>query len=270
MAGKAYLVTGSASGIGRAAVELIERRGDMAIGVDRADADVVADLGTVAGRAAMVAAVERRSDGRLDGVIACAGLGGEERARTREEAIAWAQAVVRVNYFGAVATLDGLRPSIERNGGGGAAVVTSLVAPVEADEPLIAACLAGDEEHALELAAEPAYLENKRAYAMTKRALARWVRRAAPSPDWAAAGISLNAVGPAVIDTRMGHYLVDTEEKRRHVTDGRPMPLRGFGQPEHVASLLAWLTSADNGFVTGQVVFADGGYDAVTRGDNTW
>jgi len=269
-----YAVTGSASGIGRAAVQLLEARGARAIGIDVGGADVVADLGTPAGRDAATAAVQRLSGGRLDGVIACAGIGGEDRSRTPAEAIERARAIVRVNYFGAIATLAGLRPLLARGaeagGSVGAAVVTSLVAPVEEGEPLIAACLDGDEDAAVALAGEQRYLERKQAYAMSKRAVARWVRRHAPEPGWAGAGISLNAVGPAVIDTPMGHYLVGTEELRARVTEGRPMPLRGFGSPEHVASLLVWMTSPDNGFVTGQVVFADGGHDAVTRGDNVW
>ena len=68
----------------------------------------------------------------------------------------------------------------------------------------------------------------------------------------------------------MGHHLLGTEELRARVTVGRPMPLRGYGEPEHIASLLVWLTSAENAFVTGQVIFADGGFDAVRRGDNVW
>lgn len=103
-------------------------------------------------------------------------------------------------------------------------------------------------------------------YIASKRAVARYVRRMAQSEPWASAGITLNAVAPGVIDTPMASFLLHTSQKRASVTDGRPMPLRSWGEPEHVASLLAWLTSTENGFVTGQIIFADGGFDAVMRG----
>ena len=49
-----------------------------------------------------------------------------------------------------------------------------------------------------------------------------------------------------------------------------PMPLNGIFQPRDVAYLLAWLTSEENAHLCGQVVFIDGGSDAVIRGDSTW
>ena len=61
-----------------------------------------------------------------------------------------------------------------------------------------------------------------------------------------------------------------TEERRREVERRGPMPLRGPGEPEEVAELLCWLTSPENSLVTGQVVFVDGGSDAVLRGDDVW
>ena len=263
---RTYVVTGSASGIGRAARALLERAGHRVIGVDLHDADVLADLSDPAMRIGLAAAVRERSGGTLDGVIACAGIGGQDPSRTADEARRRAQRIVAVNYFGAVATLAGLRAQLMAGESPGAAVVTSIVKPVEPDEPLIAACLADDERRALELVTQPQYLEGKQAYAMTKRALSRWVRRQAVSTSWAGAGISLNAVGPAVVDTPMGAYNVATARSEA----SRPAPLRGYAAPEHIAALLVWLTSAENGFVTGQVIFADGGNDAVVRGDNVW
>ena len=46
------------------------------------------------------------------------------------------------------------------------------------------------------------------------------------------------------------------------------MPLCWAGKPEDVASLLRYLASAENTLVTGQVVFVDGGFDALSRRDD--
>src|SRR5687768_12498991 len=92
------VVTGSASGIGRATRELLENRGERVIGVDLHDADVTVDLTTIDGRAAMVDGVRRLTGGAVDAVYAVAGLAQP------------VPATVAVNFFGAVATLEGLRP----------------------------------------------------------------------------------------------------------------------------------------------------------------
>ena len=89
---RTYLVTGSASGIGRATFELLTGQGHRVIGVDLHDAEVVADLATAAGRAAMVERVNELTDGVLDAVVANAGVQDTP------------EGCVRVNYFGAVAT----------------------------------------------------------------------------------------------------------------------------------------------------------------------
>jgi NAD(P)-dependent dehydrogenase (short-subunit alcohol dehydrogenase family) len=60
------------------------------------------------------------------------------------------------------------------------------------------------------------------------------------------------------------------KEARESVLSMVPMPLNGIFPPRDVAYLLAWLTSEENAHLCGQVVFIDGGSDAVIRGDSTW
>lgn len=107
-------------------------------------------------------------------------------------------------------------------------------------------------------------------YSSSKAAVSRWIRRAAITDDWAGAGIPLNAVGPGVIVTPMTQPMLDDPEMRKLVEQAVPMPLHGYARPEQITPLIAWLTSPENTHVTGQVVFADGGADAVLRGDRTW
>src|SRR5215469_3368294 len=94
---RTYVITGSASGIGAATARLLSGAGARVIGVDLRAADVIADLATEAGRAALIEGVTRLSGGAIDGVIANAGGGP-------------AATMLQLNFFGAVATLQGLRP----------------------------------------------------------------------------------------------------------------------------------------------------------------
>jgi NAD(P)-dependent dehydrogenase (short-subunit alcohol dehydrogenase family) len=132
--------------------------------------------------------------------------------------------------------------------------------------PRVQAFHGDDEEAAIALAPKAGL----GAYPSSKHALARWVRRAAPTPEWAGAGIGLNAVGPGVVHTPMTDPLLADADMRKLVEDAVPMPYGGPAQPEHIAGLIAFLASPDAVRITGQVVFVDGGADVVLRGDDIW
>jgi NAD(P)-dependent dehydrogenase (short-subunit alcohol dehydrogenase family) len=254
---RSYVVTGSASGIGKATTTLLEGQGARVVGVDVRDAEIVADLSTPVGRITLVERVSKILGDTIDAVISCAGIAGLSLAPEQ---------IVRVNYFGAVATLSELRPLLARGDFPRAAVIASIGILGNVDEALVDACLAGDEDDAVRYSRSA----KQRPYPSTKRAVARWIRRNATSSDWAGAGIALNAVAPGIIETPQTTHLLGTPALRAETMKNVPQPFGGIGAPEYVASLLAWLTSPDNRFVTGQVVFIDGGYDAVTRGDDIW
>jgi len=258
---RTHLITGSASGIGLATKALLEERGDTVIGVDLHGADIVADLSTADGRAALVEEARRLSGGRLDAIHAVAGLAHPVAA------------TVAINYFGTVATLDSLRPLLVGSSAPRAVAVASMASILPSDDTLVALLTAGDESAAMAraevLALDPA-TTGQLIYSSTKKALAQWIRRQAPTPEWAGAGIPLNAVAPGIIDTPMVADYVATPEARAAVLQMVPMPLNGIADPIVVANLLAWLTSEENTHLCGQVVFVDGGSDAVIRGDATW
>lgn len=266
--GRTYAVTGSASGIGAALAARLRGEGHTVVGVDLRDADVVADLTTEEGRADLVAGVTEKAGGRLDGVVAVAGLAAP------------VPATVAVNYFGAIATLEGLRPLLADSPAPRAAVVASLAAIDPVDERLFAALLASEEGRALAVAEEIASEAATRAagdgageasgiiYSSSKRAIARWVRANAPSQRWAGASIPLNVVAPGVIETPMTAELLASEEGRAALNAGAPSPLNGpAAPPEAPAALLAWLVSAENTNLTGQVLFVDGGAESIRRPD---
>lgn len=251
---RVYAVTGSASGIGAAARAYLEARGDSVIGIDLREAEVIADLSTQDGRAAMVDRVRRVSGDRLDAVIASAGLSSGEPI------------TLRVNFFGVVATLEGLRPLLAGSDAPRAVALSSTAANHPVSDQIVEACLAGDEEAAVRAGERAAYLN----YSSSKRALSRWVRRTAPAPDWAGAGIALNAIAPGVVITPMTQAIVDDPNARLVMDQAVPMPYGGHARPEDLAPLLAFLTGPENTHVTGQIVYVDGGADAVFRGDAVW
>ena len=251
---RTYVVTGSASGIGAATSERLRRAGHTVIGVDLADADVVADLSDADGREAMAAAVSDRCDGAVDAVVACAGIAHDD-PRT-----------ISVNFFGVVATLELLRPLLAGAPHPRAVAVSSVASILGADDAVVAACLAGDEAEARRLTAEQPAM----AYLTSKTALSRWIRTHAPTPEWAGAGIPLNAVAPGTVVTPMTADLLAADGGLELVDSAVPMPLHGHASPETIAAVLDFLTGRENTHVTGQVVFVDGGADAVLRRDSTW
>jgi NAD(P)-dependent dehydrogenase (short-subunit alcohol dehydrogenase family) len=256
------VVTGAASGIGKATKELLQSRGQRVIGVDLHDARVIADLSTAAGRAALVEKVREQVDGGpIDTIYANAGLATPTPT------------TVAVNYFGTLATLEGLRPFLNGSPTPRAVLVSSMAALMPTDEELVALLAAGDEPAALaraEILAKDPQTTGGLIYASTKLALSRWVRRHAAGPEWAGAGIPLNAVAPGIIATPMTADLIATEQGREALLKMVPMPLGGVAEPIVVARLLAWLGSEENTHLCGQVIYVDGGSDAVLRGDSTW
>ena len=255
---RTYVVTGAGSGIGAATTAYLRARGDTVIGSDLRDADIVADLTTTAGRAALVDGAARLSDGRIDAVVANAGGGP-------------AETMLALNFFGAVATLDGLRPLLAK-GDAPRAVAVSSVSSLGAPAPdIIDACLRKNEANA-SAAGQNAIEENNALllYGCAKRALTRWCRRAAVSPEWADAGILLNVVAPGFIDTPAAQYILTNPTHRAEMDRLVPLRAARTGRASEMAAMLAWCVSAENALMTGQVLFVDGGLECRARGEHSW
>lgn len=258
---RTYVVTGSASGIGATTAQLLRDRGARVIGIDLKDADVEADLSSPQGRVDAAARAIEIAGGAIDAVIACAGIAAP------------IPKTISVNYFGVTELLEALRPALAESDTPRAAVVSSMASLQQHSAEMVSAALAGDETEALRIAAELAAEGPQTGYLVypsSKRAIARWVRRASISADWAGAGIALNAVAPGTVLTPMTANLLESEEGRAMVDAAVPMPLNYHQSPESVAHLLVWLTSPENTHLAGQVIYADGGAEATLRGDDVW
>ena len=250
-------ITGAASGIGKATADLAAEQGFTPVCIDLRKGDVCADLSTSTGRDAMIKMVAALSGGKLDAVIACAGLPGSSNI-----------AAVKVNYFGSVATLEGLRPLLLKGDQPRAVTISSIGALIGASPELVAACLDNDEATACNIAnrnPDPQIL-----YSSSKDALSRWTRREAIKPAWIGEGILLNAIAPGLVATPMAQFIVDDPDLRAQYDQALPRPMsRALGARE-IAELLLWLAGPANTTLVGQVIFADGGAEATMRGDEIW
>lgn len=254
-----YAVTGSASGMGQAVVAKLTALGHSVITVDVKDADVVADLSTFAGRRNAADAVLDRCSGSLNGAVLAAGLGptpGAERM------------ITEVNYFGVVDLLEAWRPALSRTDRAKVVVFSSNSTTTVPAVPgrAIRALLDGDAEKALRAYRVFGRFAPPMAYAASKIAISRWVRRHAVTAQWAGAGIRLNALAPGAIMTPMLERQLATPAEAKNI-HRFPVPIGGFGDAGQLADWVVFMLSDSADFLCGSVVFVDGGSDAYFRAD---
>ncbi len=254
------IVTGAASGLGAAVVSRLTTMGAPVIGVDVVEdpgVDVVADLGTPQGRDAAIAEILDRSGGVLDGLVSAAGVSPLHPDPAT---------VVSVNWFGAMAMADGLLPAL-RTGNDASAVVIASVGAVDgtSDDALLDVIRTQPEPEARELAADGTAFRSAIAYATAKRAVALGVRERTRA--WGDAGVRLNCIGPGRMETPMLDGLLADPVAGPAIDDMLPVGIRPSGTAGDVAGAVLFLLGPDATFVHGQVLFVDGGTEALMRPD---
>ncbi len=93
------------------------------------------------------------------------------------------------------------------------------------------------------------------AYAASKAGVAHLTRVLAV--EWAEHGVTVNAIGPAVIPTPLSQPIMDAPSVRAAALSR--IPAGRFGTPEDIFGPAVFLLSPASEFVTGQVLFVDGG-----------
>ncbi|MBO0851129.1 MAG: glucose 1-dehydrogenase [Pseudonocardia sp.] len=253
MNGKAGLVTGAASGIGRACAVRLAAEGASVIVADLptareggehtvalirdagGEAEFAAcDVSSAADSEALVARVVE-CFGRLDFAHNNAGIGGGH-ARLADVDDAHFDRVIAVNLRGVFLGMKyQIREMLTRGGGGGGGESSGgCIVNTASNAGLRGIRLLG-------------------AYAASKHGVVGLTRSAAV--EYAEDGIRVNAVCPGAIMTPLA--MRGTPERRQEIM--RPQAMKRFGEPEEVAAAVAWLCSDDASFVTGVALPVDAG-----------
>ena len=245
LTGKVALVTGAASGIGRATACLMAREGATvalsdvdSVGLDESalmvkdeGGEVFSHLCDVTDETAVSQLIEAvvQKFGRLDCAHNNAGVEGEY-CRTADTSAANFDLTYGVNLKGVFLCLRAEIQHMLANGGG-TIVNTASIAGLEGTRGLPA-------------------------YAASKHACMGLTRTAAL--EYASRDIRINAVCPGPIRTPMMDKIV-ASNPRIEQPMLQAIPMRRLGEPQEIAEAVVWLCSSRSGFVTGHGLVGDGG-----------
>jgi 3-oxoacyl-[acyl-carrier protein] reductase len=240
--GKTALVTGGTRGIGLAIVRALRRDDARVIAVGNSKEQIEwfrkefgkdplarAELADVRD----VDALKAVRDGldSLDILVPNAGVNTRVKALDLEDQAL--RDMLDTNLYGVFVTCQIFGPLLFARPGGRVVVTSSLAAM-----------------HGMDVRA---------AYTATKAGLSGLVRSLAI--EWGPKGVTVNAVGPGIIDTPLTRAYMDKHPERVTATIENT-PLRRLGTPEDVADVVTFLASHGARFITGQTVYVDGGISA--------
>jgi NAD(P)-dependent dehydrogenase (short-subunit alcohol dehydrogenase family) len=231
LVGKVAIVTGAASGIGKATVELFRSEGAIVVGADAVEgADVCSDAGSEAAVRDLVDSVVKQHGG-LDIFFANAGISGGFASIAEQTEADWAE-ILRVNLIGPFLAIKYAAPAMARRGGG-SIICTASVAGLRSG--------AGGA-----------------AYSASKAGVINLVQTAAQ--QLSETNVRVNAICPGLIETGMTKPLYDMARAAgQEDRIGDINPLRRGGEPSEIATAALYLASDEASYVNGTALVVDGG-----------
>jgi NAD(P)-dependent dehydrogenase (short-subunit alcohol dehydrogenase family) len=240
LAGKVAIVTGAASGIGRAAAQLFAQEGANVIAADLKEpegGDNIVPLQADAGREEDVAHLVRSAAARfggLDIVFANAGISGGLASLFEQTPEDWTE-ILRVNLIGPFLAIKHAAPLIKERGGG-SIICTASVAGLRSG------------------AGGPAYSASKAGVVNLVQVAAQQLSRS---------NIRVNAICPGLIETGMTQFVYErARAKGQDDRLGHLNPLRRGGEPIEIANAALFLASDESSYVNGHALVVDGGLAA--------
>jgi len=243
MKNKTVIVTGAASGIGKAAAILFAKNGANVIVSDLQESEgkaVVSDIISAGGKASFFKTDVAKSEemealvdfavktyGKLDVAVNNAGIGGEINPTADMSIEGWNK-VISVNLNSLFYGMKYQIKAMLKNGSGSIVNISSILGSVG---------FAGSS-----------------GYSAAKHGVIGLTQTAAL--EYSAQNIRINAVGPGFIETPLLSGL-NAEVKQQLVA---LHPIGRLGKSEEVAELIFWLSSDKSSFVTGSYYPVDGGY----------
>lgn len=245
MQGKAVLVTGAASGLGKAAATMAASEGAHVYCLDRTAGpleEVVAEISAAGGKAESIAADVTDSDvvnaafrkiTQLDGLVNSAGIAQRFPLAEQDEA-GW-DAVMNVNVRGVFLCT---KQALVRMGRGGSIVhIASGVGIIGT--------------------------RNRAVYTASKGAIVALTRNMAL--DYAPKGIRVNCVCPGFARTGLTAGIFADPERKAKIEAMHP--LGRMGEPEDIAKAILFLLSDDSSWITGVMLPVDGGLSCGHQND---
>ena len=246
-----YAITGASSGIGAKTKELLIQQGHKVINIDLKDGDICVNLASQEGR-------------QSAGMICNAGVSG---------ACGNLGLIISLNYFGTVAVANGVYDLLKKKHGSCVVTVSNTISQGAGRKDIVDLLNnIGDEKRVLSLISSMDSTNlsvGNSLYVSTKYALARWVRRV--SATWAANGVRINAVAPGNVHTAMTATMSTTAKM---ALNALPIPTK-YGQeclmaPEEIAEVMVFLASDSARGVNGNIMFVDGGTDALLNTEKVY